>query len=53
MSKHYEIPRQELKAIFDRKVLELATGIGSAINFLPIKNQYVGTDISSELLKKL
>jgi ubiquinone/menaquinone biosynthesis C-methylase UbiE len=52
MSKHYEIIRQELKYIHGKKVLELATGSGSAVNFLPNDNYYTGTDISPGLLKK-
>lgn len=52
ISKHYEILRQELQDVHGRCVLELATGSGSAVNFLANDNQYVGTDISSGLLKK-
>ena len=52
MNKHYEILRQALKDIHGKKVLELATGSGSVVNFLPNGNQYVGTDISPGLLKK-
>ena len=52
MSKHYEILRQVLKGVHGKRVLELATGSGSAVNFLPNDNQYMGTDISPGLLKK-
>ena len=52
MKKHYEILIKELKDIHDKKVLELATGSGSAVNFLPSDNQYTGTDISPGLLNK-
>jgi len=52
MSKHYEILSRELKGVHGKRVLELATGSGSAINFLPNDNQYTGTDISPGLLKK-
>jgi ubiquinone/menaquinone biosynthesis C-methylase UbiE len=52
MSKHYEILSQELKEIHGKRVLELATGSGSAVNFLPNDNQYTGTDISPGLLRK-
>jgi len=52
MSKHYEILGQELKDIHRKRVLELATGSGSAINFLGSDNQYTGTDISPGLLRK-
>jgi ubiquinone/menaquinone biosynthesis C-methylase UbiE len=52
MSKHYEILSQEMKEIHGKRVLELATGNGSAVNFLPNDNQYTGTDISPGLLRK-
>ncbi len=52
IKKHYEILVQELKDIHQNQVLELATGSGSAVNFLPYDNQYTGTDISPGLLKK-
>lgn len=52
MSKHYEILSQELKGVHGKRVLELATGSGSAVNFLPNDNQYTGTDISPGLLRK-
>lgn len=52
MSKHYEILRQTLKDVHSKRVLELATGSGSAVNFLEKDNQYTGTDISPGLLKK-
>jgi SAM-dependent methyltransferase len=52
MSKHYEILSQELKDIHGKRVLELAAGSGSAINFLPNDNKYTGSDISPGLLRK-
>ncbi|NCF29399.1 MAG: methyltransferase domain-containing protein, partial [Gammaproteobacteria bacterium] len=52
MRKHYEILSQELKGIYGKRVLELATGSGSAINFLEQDNQYTGIDISPGLLRK-
>lgn len=52
MSKHYEILSQELKGIHEKRILELATGSGSAVNFLDNDNQYTGTDISPGLLRK-
>ncbi len=52
INKHYEILSQELKNIHGKRVLELATGSGSAINFLQNDNQYTGTDISPGLLRK-
>lgn len=51
MSNHYEILSQELKDIHGKRVLELATGSGSAVNFLENDNQYTGTDISTGLLR--
>jgi SAM-dependent methyltransferase len=52
ISKHYKILSQALKSIHGKRVLELAAGSGSAINFLPNDNQYTGTDISPGLLRK-
>ena len=52
MNKHYEILSNELKGVHEKRVLELATGSGSAINFLPNDNQYTGSDISAGLLRK-
>jgi len=52
MGRHYEILRRELKDVHGRHVLELATGSGSAVNFLPCDNTYTGTDISPGLLRK-
>jgi len=51
MVEHHEILRQELKGVHGKHVLELATGSGSAVNFLMNDNQYTGTDISVGLLK--
>jgi SAM-dependent methyltransferase len=52
INKHYEILSNELKGVHKKRVLELATGSGSAVNFLPNDNQYTGTDISPGLLRK-
>jgi len=52
INKHCEILRQELKDIHGKHVLELATGSGSAVSFLPNDNKYTGTDISPGLLRK-
>jgi ubiquinone/menaquinone biosynthesis C-methylase UbiE len=52
MNLHYEILSKELKDVHEQCVLELATGSGSAVNFLPNDNQYTGTDISPGLLRK-
>lgn len=35
MGKHYKVLSQELKGVHGKRVLELATGSGSAVNFLP------------------
>ena len=40
-----------LKGVRGKHVLELATGGGSAANFLPSNSHYTGTDISPNLLK--
>lgn len=52
IDKHYDILRQSLKDVHGRHVLELATGTGSAVNFLPVDNRYTGTDISPGLLRQ-
>ena len=52
MNKHYEILRNELKGVHEKRVLELAKGSGSSLNFLPNNNQYTGSDISPGLLRK-
>ena len=52
MGLHYQILGQTLQGLHGKRVLELATGTGSAVNFLPNRNQYTGTDISQGLLKK-
>lgn len=52
MNRHYDILGQALKGIHGKRVLELATGSGSAVHFLPSDNAYTGTDISPGLLKK-
>jgi ubiquinone/menaquinone biosynthesis C-methylase UbiE len=52
MNQHYEILRKELEGVHKKRVMELATGSGSAVNFLPNDNQYTGTDISPGLLRK-
>jgi SAM-dependent methyltransferase len=52
MSNHYKILSQELKDTHGKRILELATGSGSAVNFLPNDNQYTGTDTSPGLLRQ-
>ena len=50
--RHYEILSAELKDFHGKRVVELAAGSGSAVNFLPNDNHYAGTDISPGLLRK-
>lgn len=52
INRHHEILSEELKGIHEKRVLELATGSGSAVNFLPNDNRYTGSDISPGLLRK-
>ena len=52
INRHYEILSGQLNAVHEKRVLELATGSGSSVNFLPNDNQYTGTDISPGLLRK-
>jgi ubiquinone/menaquinone biosynthesis C-methylase UbiE len=52
INQHYKILSKELKGVHKKRVLELATGSGSAVNFLPNDNQYTGSDISPGLLRK-
>jgi SAM-dependent methyltransferase len=52
MAEHHDILRQELKGVHGKRVLELATGSGSAVNFLMNDNRYTGIDVSTGLLKK-
>lgn len=52
MMAHTEQMRKILAEVNNQRVLELATGTGSAAGFLSSDNQYVGTDISPGLLKK-
>ena len=50
--KHYKILSNELKGVHEKRVLELSTGSGGAVNFLSNDNQYAGADISPGLLRK-
>jgi SAM-dependent methyltransferase len=52
INKHYGILSDELKDFHKKRFLELATGTGSAVNFLPNDNLYIGSDISPGLLRK-
>jgi len=51
IGRHNEILSEMLRGVRGKRVLELATGSGSAVNFLPNNNHYTGTDISPGLLK--
>ena len=52
LNEHLDILRQALQGIRKKHVLELATGSGSAVDFLAKDNRYTGTDISPGLLKR-
>ncbi len=52
MGGHYEILGRELEDVHGERVLELATGSGSAVEFLRNDNRYTGTDISPGLLRR-
>jgi len=52
MNQHCDTLRQELSSVHGKRVLELATGTGSAIDFLGNDNSYVGVDISPGLLRR-
>jgi ubiquinone/menaquinone biosynthesis C-methylase UbiE len=52
IEKHTIILAEELFGMHGRQVLELATGTGCAVQFLPSDNHYTGTDISPGLLKR-
>lgn len=50
--RHYYIMKEMLSEVHDRRVLELATGSGSVVNFLSSDNYYIGTDVSGSLLQQ-
>ena len=52
MDTHYGILVKTLADIHSQRVLELATGSGSAVHFLAKDNHYTGTDISPGLLRR-
>ncbi len=52
MNLHYEVLRNALDETHGHSVLELATGSGCAVDFLPPDNRYVGIDISPGLLQR-
>jgi len=49
---HYQTLAQELSGFHGRYILELGSGTGSAVHFLPNDNHYTGSDISPGLLKR-
>jgi ubiquinone/menaquinone biosynthesis C-methylase UbiE len=49
---HFAILRNEFSTIHNWNVLEIATGSGNAVNFLPNNNLYTGVDISAGLLQR-
>ncbi|MFW5713531.1 MAG: class I SAM-dependent methyltransferase [Brevefilum sp.] len=50
--RHKIILSEQLQNIHGQHVLELGTGSGSTTTFLPPDNAYVGTDVSTGLLKQ-
>jgi len=52
IDRHVAILREALKDVHGQRVLELATGSGSATQFLSPDNPYTGTDVSPGLLKQ-
>jgi len=51
IDKHFEILKNELHHFQNKEIIEIATGSGDAVKYLHSKNNYIGTDISSGLLK--
>ena len=52
IQKHYQTLTQELSGFHRRYILELGSGTGSAVHFIPNDNHYTGSDISPGLLKR-
>jgi ubiquinone/menaquinone biosynthesis C-methylase UbiE len=52
MDSHFSFLKVLLEETNHARVLELATGTGSAVHFLNNTNHYTGVDISPELLKR-
>ncbi len=52
MRMHHDILSRALQDVHGKRVLELAAGSGSAVNFLKNDNKYTGADISPGLLIK-
>jgi ubiquinone/menaquinone biosynthesis C-methylase UbiE len=51
IEEHYKILGKIFENIFDKTIIEFATGSGDAIKFLNTGNIYAGVDISSGLLR--
>lgn len=51
ISRHYSILSAVLADVQNQVVLELGTGSGCTVDFLPPDNTYIGSDISTGLLK--
>ncbi len=51
-SKHYRMLKTFFQDIHGKEVLEIATGSGNVVEFLPSDNRYSGIDISKGLLKQ-
>ena len=51
IEEHYKILGKIFENIFDKTIIEFATGSGDAIKFLNNNNIYAGVDISSGLLR--
>lgn len=52
MERHTAILADACQAFHGKRILELGTGAGSAAGFLPPDNAYIGSDISTGLLKQ-
>ena len=52
IGRHYSILAAELEQLHDARVVEMATGSDSAVNFLPGSVSYTGSDISPGLLRR-
>jgi len=52
INKHFSILKEELGKIYNAKVIEIGTGSGILLKYLPNDNEYTGVDISIGLLKK-
>ena len=51
IDKHFSILKKQCSDIHDKTIVEIATGSGNIVEFLPSDNYYFGIDISPGLLK--